>query len=299
MIAATSVPALAFLRSSIADSTAVRSVAEQLVARVLQHPLGRVDHLIGAVARLDLVARFLSSSACDSASFIILSISSLLRPLDAVIVIFCSLPVPRSFADTFTMPLASMSNVTSICGMPRGAGGMPDQMELAERAVVARHRALALQHVHFDAVWLSAAVEKISLLRVGIVVLRSNQLRHHAAQRLDAERQRRDVEQQHVFHFAGEHAGLNRRADRDDFVRVHALVRFLAEEFLDDLLHLRDARRAADEHDFVDLARVDAGIVERLLASGPPCAAADLRPAARTSRASASSPGASARWHRP
>ena len=33
--------------------------------------------------------------------------------------------LPRSLADTFTMPLASMSNVTSICGTPRGAGAMP------------------------------------------------------------------------------------------------------------------------------------------------------------------------------
>jgi hypothetical protein len=31
------------------------------------------------------------------------------------------------------MPLASMSKVTSICGMPRGAGGMPVEVELAER----------------------------------------------------------------------------------------------------------------------------------------------------------------------
>jgi hypothetical protein len=37
---------------------------------------------------------------------------------------FCSLPLPRSFAETFSMPLWSMSNVTSICGTPRGAGGM-------------------------------------------------------------------------------------------------------------------------------------------------------------------------------
>ena len=35
------------------------------------------------------------------------------------------LPVPMSFAETFTMPLASMSKETSICGTPRGAGGRP------------------------------------------------------------------------------------------------------------------------------------------------------------------------------
>ena len=43
----------------------------------------------------------------------------------AVMVIFCSLPVALSLAFTFKMPLASMSNVTSIWGMPRGAGGIP------------------------------------------------------------------------------------------------------------------------------------------------------------------------------
>ena len=37
----------------------------------------------------------------------------------------CSLPVPLSLADTLTMPLASMSKVTSTWGTPRGAGGIP------------------------------------------------------------------------------------------------------------------------------------------------------------------------------
>jgi len=45
-------------------------------------------------------------------------------------VMTCSLPVPRSFAFTFMMPLASMSKVTSICGMPRGADGMPIRWNL-------------------------------------------------------------------------------------------------------------------------------------------------------------------------
>jgi hypothetical protein len=35
------------------------------------------------------------------------------------------LPDALSFAETLTIPFASMSNVTSIWGMPRGAGGMP------------------------------------------------------------------------------------------------------------------------------------------------------------------------------
>ena len=51
--------------------------------------------------------------------------SSLERLEEAVMVMFCSLPVPRSLAETFTMPLASMSKLTSIWGTPRGAGVMP------------------------------------------------------------------------------------------------------------------------------------------------------------------------------
>ena len=68
---------------------------------------------------------------------------------EPVMVIFCSLPVPRSLALTCRMPLASMSKVTSICGTPRGAGGMSVEMERAEDLVVAGHRAFALQHVDF------------------------------------------------------------------------------------------------------------------------------------------------------
>jgi hypothetical protein len=74
---------------------------------------------------------------------------------------------------TETMPLASMSKVTSICGMPRGAGGMPIQVELAQHLVVGGHRALALEHPDGHGDWLSSAVEKTWLFLVGIVVLRS------------------------------------------------------------------------------------------------------------------------------
>ena len=66
-----------------------------------------------------------SSAAWASASFTMRSMSSSDRAEPPVIWMDCSLPVPRSFAVTCTMPLESMSKVTSICGMPRGAGAMP------------------------------------------------------------------------------------------------------------------------------------------------------------------------------
>ena len=113
------------------------------------------------------------------------------------------------------------------------------------------------------AVWLSSAVEKIWRLlgRDGGVAV--DQAGEHAAQRLDAERQRRHVEQQHVLDVALQHAGLDGGAERHDFVRVDALVRLLAEELLDHLLDLGHARHAADEDDLVDLGRLEAGILER------------------------------------
>ena len=55
--------------------------------------------------------------------------------------------------------------------------------------------------------------EGLALLgRDGGVAL--DQLGHDAAQRLDAERQRRHVEQQHVLDVALQHAGLDGGADR-------------------------------------------------------------------------------------
>jgi len=50
-----------------------------------------------------------------------------------VMTIDCTFWVPRSFAETFTMPLASMSKVTSICGRPRGAGGRPVSSNMPSR----------------------------------------------------------------------------------------------------------------------------------------------------------------------
>ncbi len=52
------------------------------------------------------------------------SISSSDKPESDWITIVCSLFVPRSFAFTDTIPFLSISNVTSICGTPRGAGGI-------------------------------------------------------------------------------------------------------------------------------------------------------------------------------
>ena len=52
---------------------------------------------------------------------------------------------------------------------------------------------------------------------------------------------------------AGEHVGLDRRAERDHLVGIEVGQRRLAEELGDRAADLRHARRAADQHDAVDV----------------------------------------------
>ena len=91
-------------------------------------------------------------------------------------VIDCSLPVARSLADTCTMPFASMSNVTSICGTPRGAGGRSTSWNLPSVLLyIAISRSPWITWISTEGC-MSSAVVNTSLRRVGMVVLRSMSL---------------------------------------------------------------------------------------------------------------------------
>ena len=76
----------------------------------------------------------------------------------------------------------------------------------------------------------------------------------NSAGRLDRQRQWCDVEQEHVFDFALEYAALYPCANRDNFIRIHAFMRFLANQVARDLLHFRHAGHAADEHQLIHIA---------------------------------------------
>mmetsp|Transcript_16090 Transcript_16090/g.54664 ORF Transcript_16090/g.54664 Transcript_16090/m.54664 type:complete len:212 (-) Transcript_16090:1041-1676(-) len=94
------------------------------------------------------------------------------RPLSFVMVIFCSLPVLFSTADTLRMPFASMSNVTSIWGTPRGMGGMPSRWNLPSR-LLSRVMERSPSYTWMSTPgWLSAYVEKVCVFLAGTVVLR-------------------------------------------------------------------------------------------------------------------------------
>ncbi len=112
---------------------------------------------------------------------------------------------------------------------------------------------------------MSSAVVNVSDFLVGMVVLRSISFVKTPPLVSMPRRERGHVEEQDVLDLALEHAGLDGGADGDDLVRVDALVRVLADQLLDLVLHGRHAGHAADEHDVVDLRGVEAGVGQRLL----------------------------------
>ena len=138
----------------------------------------------------------------------------------------------------------------------------PVEDEAAERLVVVREVALALEDVDLDlALVVRRRGEDLRLAgRDGRVAV--DQPGHDPAERLDAQGQRRHVEEEDVLHLAAENPGLDRGADRHDLVRVHALVGLLAEQALDHLLDRGHAGHAADEDHLVDLARLEPGVLD-------------------------------------
>merc|ERR1719460_1515070 len=211
-----------------------------------------------------------SSSANSSASRTMRSISSSdRRPFSAVMVIFSVLPAPVSSAATWSTPLASISNVTSICGTPRG-GGDAVQFEFAQQVVVLGHGSLAFVHLdHHGRLVVLVRGERLRLLG-GNNRVTFDELSHHSAHSLNAEGQGCHVEQQNVLHivatFATEDAALHCSAVRHGLVRVDAAVRFLAvEEVLEQLLHLGDTSGPANHHELVDLALGQATVVHHAL----------------------------------
>ena len=84
----------------------------------------------------------------------------------------CSRPVVRSMADTCKMPLASMSKDTCTWGTPRGAGGIPINLNRPRDLLSATISRSPCRTWTSTMVWLFSEVEKTSDRRTGMVVLR-------------------------------------------------------------------------------------------------------------------------------
>ena len=111
-------------------------------------------------------------------------------------VMCCSLPVPRSLADTFTIPFASISKVTSICGTPRHCRRDTIQTELSKGLVVLCKLSLTLQNVDINGcLVISCSREDLALLsRNSCISL--NQSGCNATHGLNGQRQRSYIQQQ-------------------------------------------------------------------------------------------------------
>ena len=137
---------------------------------------------------------------------------------------------------------------------------------MREGHVVLGHLAFALEHMdRYGWLVVRSRSEDLALVgRDGRVAV--DQLGENAAESLNAERERRDVEQEDVLHVAGEDAALDGSAHRYDFIGVHRTVGFLAEEFTDSFLDKGHTCHAADENDFIDLRCAHSGIGQCLAA---------------------------------
>ena len=89
-----------------------------------------------------------------------------------VMVMFCSRPVPRSLAETFTTPLTSMSKVTSICGLDEKLARMPFSLNLPRLLLSRAKWRSPCRTLISTLVCIGRAVVKIWLFRVGIMLLR-------------------------------------------------------------------------------------------------------------------------------
>ena len=131
-------------------------------------------------------------------------------------------PVVSSRAATRRMPSASTVNVTSSRAIPAGMGGIPFSVNRASERQSAASSRSPCTTCRSKPVCLSANVVNVCCRAARHRRVAVNQLLDDAAHRLEPERQRHDVQQQHVAvgRAAREHVGLHRGAQRDHLVGI-------------------------------------------------------------------------------
>ena len=150
-------------------------------------------------------------------------------------------------------------------GHSAGRRGDIGKLETAQGLVAGGHFPLALQHMDINrGLIVGSRGENLALMgRDGGIAL--NQLRAHTAQGLDAQGQRRDIQQQHILDLAYQHAALDGRAHGHALIRVHALGGLLVQDIADSILHSGDTGRTAHQDDLVDIAAGDISIGHGLM----------------------------------
>src|SRR6267142_2917834 len=139
------------------------------------------------------------------------------------------------------------------------------QREAGEGTAIFGEFALALKNVNVNA-GLMVDASGVKLLRAGgNRGVARNDFRNGTAVGFDAQRERRDVEEQHVVHAAVEDVGLDGGAEGDDFVGIQFRMRLAVKKLLDHAADQRGARGAANEDNFLNVGRLELGVGESLL----------------------------------
>ena len=138
------------------------------------------------------------------------------------------------------------------------------QVEAAQALVVSGHLALALEDIDLNGGLVVRGGGEDLALAGGDGGVALDELGAHAAQGLDAQRQRGHVQQQDALHVAAQNAALDGSADGHTLIGVDALEAFLAHQGLDHILHGGDAAGAAHQQDLADVAGIQAGVGQSL-----------------------------------
>ena len=139
------------------------------------------------------------------------------------------------------------------------SGGDAVQLEVAEKLVVLKHLAFTLADadVHGGLVVRGGGEHLALAHRNGRVAL--DHRRSDAAHRFNGQGQRGHVQQKHVVDVPLEHAALDSGAYGHHFIRVYALVGFLASQRMGHFLNGGHAGHAAHQHQFVNVPGLQAG----------------------------------------
>ena len=139
------------------------------------------------------------------------------------------------------------------------------EVEFPDGLVIAGKLTFALQNMDFDpGLIVGRSGENFRFPR-GNGGVAFDQFREHAAQRFDAQGKRRHIEQQHILDFPFENSALNGRADRHDFVGIHALMGRFVDESMSGFNHPRHAGHPTHQDQFVDFFRSETCILQAIL----------------------------------
>src|SRR6185312_13426014 len=241
-------------------------IAGDLVAVLFQHLFDVVDQAVKLVASFDLLA-FLFILGRMRLGFLGHALHFLFtqtgRRRDGDLLVFARPAVFGCYVqNAVSIDIERDLNLRHSTWSRRNSS----QVEFTQRPVVACHWPLALQNVYFHRRLAVCCCREHLGLASGYRGVARNHRRCYPAKGLNRQRQRSHIKQKKVFHIARQHPSLNGGADSYHLIWVHALVRLFSEQLFYQRLNPRHAGLSADQHYFVNVGRLNAGIFHCLAA---------------------------------